>query len=110
MSFFSDLGDKLKSLADEILEFVESFFGAAIKAVEQNGGPLLVQLATDAVAAAEASGGSGGQKLQAAVDSVVAGLKTNGVPVVLNAVNIAVETAVANLKASQASQASAQAA
>lgn len=102
MSFFSDLGDQLKSLVEEALSFVESFFSAAIKAVAENGGPLLVSLAEAGVAAAEAAGGSGSDKAKAAFDSIVAGLQAQGVPVVINAVNIALETAVAKLKAASA--------
>jgi hypothetical protein len=72
---------------------------AVVTTLVKNGGPVLVQIARDAVAAAEAAGGSGESKKAAAVATVIAGLKTRGIPVVQNAVQLAVESAVAQIKA-----------
>lgn len=96
------------SLKQKILSHIESFFegveaivlaftSSLAHAIAENGGKVLVDAATAAVAAAEATGGSGKDKLAGAVASVVAVLEREGIPVAMNAVNGAIEAAVASL-------------
>lgn len=79
-----------------------AFMMAGAQSIASNGGPVLVQAAEDGVAAAEAAGGDGATKRAAALAAVIADLQKNGIPVVINAVNVAIETSVANLRAKQA--------
>lgn len=72
-------------------------FEAGIKSVEQNGGKVLTDAAAAAVKAAEANGGTGKEKAFAAAAAVMAVLMAEGIPVLLNAVNIAIEMAVAEM-------------
>lgn len=92
-------GTWIESFFSSILSGVESFLSNVAHSIAVNGGPVLVDLATAAVLAAEAQGGSGSDKLNAAVKAVTAGLEAKGIPVVVNAVNAAIEAAVANLQA-----------
>lgn len=101
MSIFSQIGDRLIAfllgLGSDVLAAVEAF----ATVVAQNGGSVLVQAATDAVAAAETAGGTAATKLAAAQAAVIADLTSKGIPVVQNAVNAAIEAAVAQMKANQ---------
>lgn len=81
---------------------IMTFVSPLAMSIAKNGGPVLVQAATNAVAAAEQPGLTSDQKKAAAVAAVVSTLKTQGIPVVMNAVNGAIESAVAGLQASQA--------
>jgi len=83
-SFFEDVG-----------AFVLNFLSAGFKVIKKNGGKLLLSVAMDAVLAVEKTGG--GNKFDAAKEIVVTRLKSEGVPIVLNAVNIAIELAVAKM-------------
>jgi hypothetical protein len=94
-------GTWIESFFSSILANVTSFLSNVAHSIAANGGPVLIELATAAVAAAEAQGGSGKDKFNAAVASVTAGLEAKGVPVVLNAVNAAIEAAVANQNAAK---------
>ncbi len=82
-----------------------SFLSPALALIESNGGKILTDAAVAAVTAAEATGGSGQTKAAAAFASVSAVLVSEGIPVVKNAVNLAIETAVANMNASKAATA-----
>lgn len=98
-TFFAKLRAAGHAIADEAVELLGTFFSAAAHSIAANGGPLLIQLAQDAVLAAETQGGNAGQKLQAAVDLVKAGLTAKGEPIVTNAIHLAIEASVAQLKA-----------
>lgn len=102
MSFFTSIGNKivalLMGLGSDVLAAVEAFASVIVA----GGGSVLVASASDAVAAAEATGGTGAVKLAAAQAAVVADLTSKGVPVVTNAVNAAIEAAVAQMKANAA--------
>jgi len=97
MSAWTDFLHWLSNVGHAIL----GFMGDLMTSIAENGGAVLVQAATDAVAAAEAKGGTGAEKLAAAQAAVVADLTSKGIPVVLNAINGAIEAAVAKLRASQ---------
>ena len=95
MSVWTDFTHWLSNVGHAIL----GFMGDLMTSIAENGGAVLIQAATDAVAAAETKGGTGAEKLAAAQAAVIADLTNKGIPVVLNAVNGAIEAAVARLKA-----------
>lgn len=80
-------------LAD-ILDAIEPL----AKQIADSGGKLLLQIAFEAVIAAEQAGGSGQDKFNAAQKAVISGLKARGLPIVLNAINGSIEIAVARMK------------
>lgn len=84
----------------EVEPTVASALGHVAKAIADNGGAVLIEIAQHAVAAAEATGGNPEQKWQAARAAVAAALQSRGMPVVWNAVNAAIEAAVAMVNAS----------
>lgn len=99
----------MKALFDQILKFLEALghalfasvtrsFEAGIQSVVENGGELLIDAARDAVRAAEESSATGFDKFDVAFDHASARLKSEGLAVVKNAVSIAIENAVAELK------------
>ncbi|MFO0389630.1 MAG: phage holin, LLH family [Alphaproteobacteria bacterium] len=67
------------------------------KQMAKSGGKLLINAALVAVQAAENAGGSSDEKLTAARKMVVKHLQDNGLPIVMNAINGAIEMAVARL-------------
>jgi hypothetical protein len=99
MSFFSTIGQRLAALfmgiGSDVLAAVEAFANAIVA----GGGSVLIQAAADAVATAETTGGTGSVKLAAAQAAVISDLTSKGIPVVQNAVNAAIEAAVAQMKA-----------
>lgn len=90
-----------ESIASDAEKIVVDFATNALHQIEQNGGPILVDAAMRAVIQAEAAGGSSEDKFLVAVRSVENALVTKGLPVVQNAIRLAVETAVANLQDNQ---------
>jgi hypothetical protein len=74
-----------------------AFLSAGAEVIAENGGKLLMQSALEAVVAAEAAGGNGGDKFKVAKDTVIAKLRVAGIPIVLNAVHLAIENAVAEM-------------
>lgn len=94
----------------DAIAVIQNFFHAGIgdilaglnalaNSIAKNGGAVLLLAAANAVVAAEAQGGTGAEKLKAAQDSVIATLTAQGLPVVKNAINGAIEAAVAQHKA-----------
>jgi hypothetical protein len=79
-----------------------SGLNALASSIAKNGGAVLIAAAAAAVAAAEAEGGTGSEKFKAAQAAVVATLTAKGIVVVMNAVNGAIEAAVAQHKANLA--------
>lgn len=69
----------------------------AARLLAQAGGDALIDAAKSAVAAAEAKGGTGEEKFIAAKKAVVKSLQKQGIPLVYNAINLAIEAAVAAL-------------
>ena len=94
----SDLWDSLEEWFEKIGQDVVDFIKPLAKQIAENGGKLLLNAALEAVQAAEASGGSGRDKFDAAQIAVVKKLQDEGMPIVLNAINGAIESAVAALK------------
>lgn len=73
------------------------FLLPAARILAKAGGDALIEAAKAAVAAAEAKGGTGEEKFIAAKKAVVKALQKQGLPIVMNAVNLAIEAAVAAL-------------
>jgi hypothetical protein len=69
----------------------------AAKLLARSGGQALIAAAQEAVLAAEKTNGSGEDKLNAARKAVVKSLQRQGLPVITNAINLAIETAVASM-------------
>ncbi len=97
--FWDDLTDWLQGIGDKIMVFLKP--GA--KLIARNGGALLIQLATEAVALAERTGGNGDDKFNAARKHVENGLKAQVPNLAINAVKLAIESAVAALNESKQS-------
>lgn len=101
--FMDDVVVFLKSLLSAAQQIAFAFLLAGAKAIAASGGALLTDAATAAVKAAENAGGSGTEKYEAAFAAVVGTLEDAGQPVVENAVNLAIEAALAKLKEEVAS-------
>lgn len=72
------------------------FVDSLAENIAKNGGPILIEAAKNAVIAAATHGGaSGEEKFNTAKQIVINELKRKGIPVVSNAVNGAIEAAVA---------------
>lgn len=97
MSFFSKLGGWIVAFVSKFGTGILAFVQAGAKSIAENGGDLLVSAARDAVLAAEKAGGNGDDKAVAAEKAVIGALVSKGVPIVLNAVRIAIENAVAEM-------------
>jgi len=95
-----ELQNSWHSLVDSIRDGLLGFVSALAENIEKNGGQVLRDAALAAVKAAEANGGSGSDKFNAALESVISTLEQQGIPVVINAVRGAIEAAVAQIKTS----------
>ena len=92
-------------------EVVGVFFQSAETAVENELGVEGLKIVTDAVSAAETSGGTGLQKLAAAQSAIATDLSAaNLASVAQNTINVAIEGAVAQLKTAQTQSAASSAA
>lgn len=98
MSILSELWDKIMEWFEDIGEEIVNGLKPLAKEIAKNGGALLLNAAFEAVRAAEAQGGSGSDKFNAAKSTVIAKLEDEGIDVVINAVHGAIESAVARLK------------
>ncbi len=102
MSFLSKIVDKIKEVAADILDELEQltivFISSLAATIIKGGGSVLIDAARDAVKQAQETGGSPSEKLEAAKASVISTLEAKGIPVIMNAVNGAIEAAVAQLK------------
>lgn len=85
--------DWLEDIGEDVLDALKP----VAKQIAKSGGIALIAAAQAAVAAAEEAGGSGREKFDAAQNAVVDKLKEQGIPIVMNAVNAAIEAAVAKL-------------
>lgn len=96
-TFFSSIFGKV----EVTLSTIESFLKPALDALIKGGGPILIAAARAAVMAVAADPSlltaAGGVKRDAAFKLIAADLAAKGLPVVTNAVNIAIEAAVAAL-------------
>lgn len=94
----NDLWDGFVEWLENIGEDVMDFIKPLAKEIAKSGGKMLLEIAKEAVLAAEASGGSGGDKFKAAQSTIIAQLNEKGIPIVTNAINGAIEAAVASMK------------
>jgi hypothetical protein len=108
--FFENLwANVLKPDVQKAEVVVGAFFQSAETAVENELGVEGLMIVTDAVSAAEQSGGSGTQKLAAAQLAIATDLSTaNLVNVAQTTINVAIEGAVAQLKTAQSQSTSQQ--
>lgn len=97
-TFWTEVVDFLMKMLTAAERIAFEFLLVGAKSIAQSGGALLTDAAMAAVRAAEETGGSGTEKYEAAFNSIVGTLKDAGQPVVENAVNLAIEAAVAKLK------------
>lgn len=97
MSFWTEVEAWFSKVGGEIANFVSGL----ARTIAVNGGPILVEAAQAAVLAAESSGKTGSEKRADAIAAVIAILESKGIPIVLNAINGAIEAAVANLTAAK---------
>lgn len=93
-----DFQNKWHEFIHMLSDFGITFFHAAIYSVEQSGGQFLRDAATQAAQAFENENLSNEEKFSGAYKSVVGQLEAQAIPIVINAIRIAIETAVANLK------------
>lgn len=98
MSIWNHIKDTLQAIVDFIGHDTMTFLKALAATIEAGGGKVLRDAAIAAVKAAEEAGGTGQEKLAAAVASVTAVLVAEGVPLINTAIHGAIEAAVAMLK------------
>lgn len=97
-TFFTNLWDNvLKPDVQEAEQVAIAFFSAAATAVATQLGTVGLKIVTDAVTAAQATGGTGTEKLAAAQAKILSDLSTAGVSAATNVINAAIEGAVAQL-------------
>lgn len=97
MSLIGRIKEDVEGLFTDGEKAAVAFAESLIGSIQSNGGTVLISAATGAVTAAEASGGTPAQKLAAAQAAVAKTLGDQGITVVQNAVNGAIEAAVAAL-------------
>lgn len=105
MSIFSAVWANIHNFFIDAEKEVITFIDSLAHSILVNGGALLVQSAKDAVAAAQSTGGTGEEKLAAATSKVITDLEAGGIPIVLNAINGAIEAAVAEMHKTQTADA-----
>ena len=96
--FWEKISEYLKSFFTEAEKIALTFLSAAAKSIASSGGALLTSAALVAVKAAQESGGTNDEKFQAAFDAVKDTLASEGIIAGTNAINVAIEAAVAQLK------------
>lgn len=96
-SFWSEVGSFFKSALSNILDFLKP----AAQQLAANGGMILLEAATQAVAAvaADPSVVSNGAKRDAAGKLILADMQAKGIAAGEAAINLAIESALASLKA-----------
>lgn len=94
---------KIEKYIENIFEKGEDIAADAVKAfvksLEAGGGPLLLQIALDAVSAVSTTNNTGSMKFGLARKEIIADLTARGLPILENAVQGAILVAVSKLKA-----------
>lgn len=95
-----EVGEWLLGIGDDTIEFAKGLLltlaeNPEIRAIAA-GAVMAVEEA--ALAVVQGDRPKGNQKLAQAQNIVIGGLKAKGLPIVMNAINIAIEAAVANLR------------
>ena len=101
-TFFHDLANRIGNFLHETELSIIHALSPLARQIVAGGGVILINAAMDAVLAAEQTSGNGAAKFAAAKASVEGTLKAQGIPLIENAVNGAIESAVAALRESQA--------
>lgn len=100
MTWATRIADWLEGVFTDAEKDVIAGLAAGIKQIEENGGPPLLEMAKDEVAAAEAAilaPDSGYQKFLMAQAAILAKFAAEEIIVSKNAVNFAIEAAVAEM-------------
>lgn len=97
-TFISAAWDKIKHAFDVVQAAVVKFAGPGLHIIASQGGDILTSAAAKAVAAAEIPGASNGAKFEAAKNAVLHEVKDQIPNLTTNAINLAIELAVAALK------------
>lgn len=100
-SFWREVGDFFEKLGAQFGGAFLVFIVAGAKAMLAGGGQLLKSAALAAVHSQEQEGGTGAEKRQRAFDAITGTLLSAGIPVIANAVYLAIEAAVASLREEQ---------
>jgi len=97
----ADVGEWLLGIGNDTLHFAKGILvtlasNPEIQAIASSAVKEVEEAAMAAIAGGNIIGGS--QKLEQAQSIVISGLQEKGLPIVMNAINIAIEAAVANMK------------
>jgi hypothetical protein len=98
MTFLEDLKSGTIHVFTETEKFVLIAFKALISSIADNGAQLLLDASRKGVSLAEDHGGTGAEKLEYALNYVIAQMKSHGLDVALNAALGCIEAAVAETK------------
>lgn len=100
--FFENIWDGILAFLKDAYEWALPIVKASLQSLIQSGGATLMDAATAAVKAAEDTNASGDDKWQMAFDAVKQTIENEGKTAVTSAINLAIEMALAKLKADQA--------
>jgi hypothetical protein len=103
--FFSSLWDKIQPDIKTAEEVAVAFFSAAINDAATQLGVTGLKIITEAVVAAETTGGTGVEKAASALASVKSNFATAEISVPAHIINAALEAAVSQLNAAKTTQA-----
>lgn len=103
--FFSDLWAKISPTVKTDEQVAQAFFKAAETDAAAQLKTAGLQIVTDAVSSAEATGGTAVEKLAAATAKVLADLGEDAKTIPAHVINAAIEAAVSQLNASEAATA-----
>lgn len=93
-NFFSKIKEKIAPL----FGIFENILTALAQSIAENGGRILIAAAKEAVESAENTQGTGEDKRKAAIAAIIHVLESQGIPIAMNAINGAIEAAVAQEK------------
>ena len=99
--FFDNVWDGILAFLKDAYEWALPVVKAALQSLVSGGGAMLMDAATAAVKAAEETGADGDTKWEMAYEAVKGTIESEGRKVVKSAINLAIEMAVAKLKAAQ---------
>lgn len=95
-----DVGEWLLGISDDTIQFAKGVLVTLSKnpEIRELAVAAVKQVEEAALAAVTGDKVAGSQKLAQAQEIVVSGLKEKGLPIVMSAVNVAIEAAVANMR------------
>lgn len=98
MSFFGKIGAWILALISRIGSGVLAAAQAGLEDIAKNGGKVLMDASYEAAKAAEKQGGTGQEKMAAAIAAVTRVLTVEGFPVVVSAIRRAIELQLPKIK------------